>query len=62
MKLEFTDPSLLKGATAQSLLSNQSEIFASNVLSAKEVPPPDPPERMMQRIVPMGADGGAIAC
>ena len=37
MALTFDDPSLLRGAAADVLLKNRSEIFSSNVLSAKDV-------------------------
>ena len=37
MALTFEDPSLLRGAAADVLLKNRSEIFSSNVLSAKDV-------------------------
>ena len=35
--MSFNDPSLLRGATAQLLIKNRSEIFSSNVLSRKDV-------------------------
>lgn len=35
--VSFSDASLLRGATAQLLLKNRSEIFSSNVLSSKDV-------------------------
>ena len=35
--MSFSDPSLLRGATAQLLIKNRAEIFSSNVLSKKDV-------------------------
>ena len=35
--MSFSDPSLLRGATAQLLIKNRSEIFSSNILSPKDV-------------------------